>query len=634
MTRSGLIWYNCSATKVDVNEPVTVQVHIADIIMEYDGEGFPEYLYGVDNIPEGFTWAYQWISPGEDEQPVIIVRETVWEQSTMVHPIDEEMEFTDSIELQFDRAGTVVIRLQQPDDLAPPILFEVLDTQGSGPCTITVGGPPNNPPIFDDIEDQSVIAEHLLEFAVSATDLDGDELTYSASLLPDGGLPIGAVFDNGNGSFSWTPSYLRAGTYHVRFVVDDGNDTDYQDMTITVIPLEICWNTLWQIGDVEEDQMADPQDELDLSAPVGTQNFYVGDPYDQFPALSQYEQNIAPTINIHFTGGMPLGGRLLFSWSPGASGVEIMTISLDGTVLDTLEREGSPDEGWWQSYERFIETFYIIDELDDSEHILTFEFSGGNGAVWDWIRFEEWTCQGVRSSYNLTVSSSTGGSVVEPGEGFFTYGRDERVDLVAEADEGYQFDRWEGLVAVAGTTLPATTTVRMNEDKTVTAYFSLIPPFELTSSALELENGDLIPPIPTKYAHYWAGGSNISPPLEWTGVPEDTQSFVLIMEDPEGWSGIPCVHWIVFNIPANVTSLAEGASSHLPEGAVHGIGSDGDVGYYGCEPPPGELHYYHFTIYALDTMLTLPQGATKSQVIAAMEGHKLGESTLVGTYQG
>jgi hypothetical protein len=103
--------------------------------------------------------------------------------------------------------------------------------------------------------------------------------------------------------------------------------------------------------------------------------------------------------------------------------------------------------------------------------------------------------------------------------------------------------------------------------------------------------------------------------------------------DPYGWDGEPCDHWIVFNIPADVTSLAQGMSSSLPEGALHGMAGGSRITYYGCYPPEGRTNSYYFTLYALDTMLSLNQGATRQQVMAAMVGHILDQAELVGTYQ-
>jgi len=225
--------------------------------------------------------------------------------------------------------------------------------------------------------------------------------------------------------------------------------------------------------------------------------------------------------------------------------------------------------------------------------------------------------------YYLTISSSEGGTVTWPGEGTFHYAEDEVAYLEAEADEGYQFDRWEGGVE---DTLSPSTNIRVYGDDSLMAYFIPIPPFELTSTAIE-EDRDPIASIHSRH------GGNESPPLEWTGAPSDAVSFVVIMKDPVGWDDTGCVHWIVFNIPADVTSLTQDASSNLPEGALQGTGDDA-FGYYGCEPLPGQLHEYHFTIYALDMMLDLSQGASEQQVLNAMEGHIIDQAVLIGTYQG
>jgi len=225
--------------------------------------------------------------------------------------------------------------------------------------------------------------------------------------------------------------------------------------------------------------------------------------------------------------------------------------------------------------------------------------------------------------FTLTISSSDGGYVSQPEEGIHTYDEGSRIYLYAEANEGWQFDRWDGDNVEDPNS--NSSHVIVNEDKEVVAYFIPIPLFVLTSNDFSPDGA-----IPQTHAY---DGSNISPHLEWTGVPAGTESFVLIMEDPEGGLfGGTCVHWIVFNIPSHITSLARGASSNLPEGAVHGRGSDGWTGYYGCEPPPYELHYYHFTIYALDTTLELPQGVEKPQLMAYMEEHILDQAELVGTY--
>lgn len=147
-----------------------------------------------------------------------------------------------------------------------------------------------------------------------------------------------------------------------------------------------------------------------------------------------------------------------------------------------------------------------------------------------------------------------------------------------------------------------------------------IPPFTLTSSAFT-EGGS----IPLRYAFSYPGqcnGQNFSPPLAWQGAPANTVSFVIIMDDPdaEGW-----VHWVQFDIPAEVTELPEAAGG--PDIGVKGKNQFGKLGYGGPCPPRG-THRYVFRLYALDIMLGLPQGATKGTVLKAMEGHILATTQL------
>jgi Raf kinase inhibitor-like YbhB/YbcL family protein len=147
--------------------------------------------------------------------------------------------------------------------------------------------------------------------------------------------------------------------------------------------------------------------------------------------------------------------------------------------------------------------------------------------------------------------------------------------------------------------------------------------FILKSSVFESNE-----PIPKLYAY---NGDNKSPPLSWSGAPEGTVSFALIMEDP----GTPRIftHWIVYNIPSGVLELAEGQprTPTLDNGALQGRNEYGIVGYDGPSPLSG-THHYSFRLYALDTMLNLPSEAIKSLLLDAMQGHILGEAELIGTY--
>ncbi len=134
-------------------------------------------------------------------------------------------------------------------------------------------------------------------------------------------------------------------------------------------------------------------------------------------------------------------------------------------------------------------------------------------------------------------------------------------------------------------------------------------------------------------SHYTCDGGNISPPLIWTGVPEGTRSLVLIMDDPDVPKNIRADgmwdHWVLFNIPTSVVGLSENAQDF--SGAVQGKNSGGKLGYTGpC--PPDRQHRYFFKLYALDTILSLPEGATKAEVQAACQGHILDQAELIGVY--
>ena len=151
----------------------------------------------------------------------------------------------------------------------------------------------------------------------------------------------------------------------------------------------------------------------------------------------------------------------------------------------------------------------------------------------------------------------------------------------------------------------------------------------LTSPAFQ-NNGA----IPKRYT---CDGADISPALQWSGAPKATQSFVLIIDDPDApdpkspkqtW-----VHWLLFNIAAPTNGLADDASQHgLPRGAQQGLNDWKRAAYGGPCPPIGRHRYFH-KLYALDVMLTDLSRPTKAQLLQAMRGHILAEAQLVGTYQ-
>jgi len=132
-----------------------------------------------------------------------------------------------------------------------------------------------------------------------------------------------------------------------------------------------------------------------------------------------------------------------------------------------------------------------------------------------------------------------------------------------------------------------------------------------------------------------ADGKNISPDLHWSGAPTGTQSFALICDDPDAPHGT-WVHWVIFNLPAGAPGLPEAVPTRpeLDGGVRQGKNSfrDENIGYGGPSPPKGKPHRYFFRVYALDTPLNLPGGATKAQVEAVMKGHVLAQGQLMGKY--
>lgn len=128
-------------------------------------------------------------------------------------------------------------------------------------------------------------------------------------------------------------------------------------------------------------------------------------------------------------------------------------------------------------------------------------------------------------------------------------------------------------------------------------------------------------------------GANVSPPLQWTDVPQGTQSFALIADDPDAPVG-DWVHWVFYDLPPETSKLPFAVPNieKIPSGGTQGQTDFGTIGYGGPCPPHGE-HRYFFKIYALDTMLHLKPGATKKELLQAMQGHVLAEGQLMGTYQ-
>lgn len=144
---------------------------------------------------------------------------------------------------------------------------------------------------------------------------------------------------------------------------------------------------------------------------------------------------------------------------------------------------------------------------------------------------------------------------------------------------------------------------------------------QLTSSAIEPGQ-----PIPRRFT---ADGEDLSPPLAWSAVPPQTRSLAILCDDPDAPRG-DWVHWVLYNLPGGVQHLEEGK---VPAEAVAGINDFRKPGYNGPSPPAGKPHRYVFHLFALDTTLGLPAGASKAQLLQAIDGHVLGQGELTATYQ-
>lgn len=136
--------------------------------------------------------------------------------------------------------------------------------------------------------------------------------------------------------------------------------------------------------------------------------------------------------------------------------------------------------------------------------------------------------------------------------------------------------------------------------------------------------------IPSKYA---CTGEDVSPALSWSGAPQGTKSFALIVEDPDAPSGT-FTHWIVYDLPAEARQLPENVSKtdDLSGGGRQGRNDFRRAGYGGPCPPPGKPHRYFFKLYALNSPLNLPAGASRREVEDALRGHVIAQAELMGKF--
>lgn len=168
--------------------------------------------------------------------------------------------------------------------------------------------------------------------------------------------------------------------------------------------------------------------------------------------------------------------------------------------------------------------------------------------------------------------------------------------------------------------------------------FVLLSPFQFQSKKKErkmdikitsdaFKDGEMIP------SKFTCEGENISPQLKIEFIPEGTKSLALINDDPDAPMG-DWVHWVMYNIPIEITNIRENVSltKITSFGAVQGLNDFKKIGYGGPCPPSG-VHRYFFKIYALDTKLKFEAGATKKQILDAMKGHILSIGKLMGKYK-
>jgi Raf kinase inhibitor-like YbhB/YbcL family protein len=150
------------------------------------------------------------------------------------------------------------------------------------------------------------------------------------------------------------------------------------------------------------------------------------------------------------------------------------------------------------------------------------------------------------------------------------------------------------------------------------------PAYALSLTTNAVLDGGTIPVL------YTCDGKDIQPAFRWTDVPVKTETFAIIMSDPDAPSGT-FYHWILFNMPKNTKELPEGMTT-LPKGAVLGKNSFDKTGYNGPCPPKGTAHTYIVTLYALDTKLNLAKNADAQTVLKAMENHIVEQATFKMVY--
>lgn len=142
-------------------------------------------------------------------------------------------------------------------------------------------------------------------------------------------------------------------------------------------------------------------------------------------------------------------------------------------------------------------------------------------------------------------------------------------------------------------------------------------------------NSSAFDPLTRIPDRYTSKGENISPPVAWTGVPANTQQLALICYDPDAPLARGFTHWLVYGIPPSVNAISEGGGKF-----TQGMNSMEAMGYTGPAPPPGHgVHHYYFWLYALDTVLDLPSGLNREQLLDAIEPQIVEQARTVGIYE-
>jgi Raf kinase inhibitor-like YbhB/YbcL family protein len=144
---------------------------------------------------------------------------------------------------------------------------------------------------------------------------------------------------------------------------------------------------------------------------------------------------------------------------------------------------------------------------------------------------------------------------------------------------------------------------------------------KITSPAFNHHQG-----IPERHT---GDGEDVSPELTWSGVPEGTKAFAVVVHDPDAPLVDGFTHWVAYGIPGDASGVAEGTDD-----VIQGVNSVGESGYMGPAPPPGHgTHHYYFWVYALDTDLDLEPGLDRRALIDRIEDHVIEQARLVGTYK-